>query len=98
MSVLKKKEVDEMRCSPRGMTLSAAIFALVLWPCRSLLAQDYEIHLHRPQAVGEKYHLSASGRSARTQVVKSGDKITRNDSEKFAVECECTVTVLAVDE
>ena len=78
--------------------LEWAVLVLALWPCASLFAQDYEIHLHRPQAVGQKYHLSASGRSARTQVLKSGDKILKNDGEKFAVECECAVTVLAADD
>ena len=84
-----------MRCSRSGITLPALVLAL--WPCASLLAQDYEIHLHRPQIAGQKYHLSASGRSTQTRVDKSGDKILRNDSAKFSVECECTVTVLAVD-
>jgi hypothetical protein len=78
--------------------LEWAVLILALWPCASLLAQDYEIRLHRPQVVGQKYRLSATGRSARTQVVKSGDKILRNDSAKFAVEFEGAVTVLAVDD
>jgi hypothetical protein len=69
-----------------------------LWPGASLLAQDYEIHLHRPEAVGLKYHLSATGRNSQTKRVKSGDKILENDAVKFAVECECEVTVLAVDD
>jgi hypothetical protein len=80
------------------MQFSAAALLLALWPCASLLAQDYPIHLHRPQAVGEKYHLSATGRSARTKLIKSGDRVLQNDSAKFAVECECAVTVLAVDD
>ena len=87
-----------MRCSRGGITLSAAVLVLALWPCASLLAQDYEIHLHRPQSVGQKYHLSVSARSTRTQVLRSGDKILKNDNEKFTVECECAVTVLAVDD
>ena len=87
-----------MRCSRGGITWPAAVLVLALWPCAPLLAQDYAIKLHRPQAVGLKYHLSASGRSTRTQVLKSGDKILQNESVKFAVECECAVTVLAVDD
>jgi hypothetical protein len=84
---------------PRGaIKLSAAVLLLALWPCSSLLAQDYEIRLHRPETIGQKYHLSASGRSARTQVVKSGDKILKNDAAKFSVECDCVVTVLGVDD
>jgi hypothetical protein len=78
--------------------LEWAVLILALWPCASLLAQDYEIRLHRPQVVGQKYHLAAAGRSARTQVVKSGDRILQNDSAKFAVEFEGAVTVLAVDD
>ena len=103
-----------MRCCRGGTRLSAAghstlpraalrklewaVLFLALWPCASLLAQDYEIRLHRPLVVGEKYHLSVSGRSARTEVAKSGDKIFKNDAQKFSVECECAVTVLAVDD
>ncbi len=84
---------------PRGtIRLSTAVLFLSLWPCSLLLAQDYEIRLHRPETIGEKYHLSASGRSARTQVVKSGDKILKNDAAKFSVECDCVVTILGVDD
>ena len=84
---------------PRGtIRLSTAVLFLSLWPCSPLLAQDYEIRLHRPRDHREKYHLSASGRSARTQVVKSGDKILKNDAVKFSVECDCAVTILGVDD
>jgi hypothetical protein len=82
--------------------MSASVLVLALWACASLQAQapeqDYEIRLHRPEVVGQKYHLSASGRIARTQVAKSGDKLLKNEAEKFSVECECVVTVLAVDD
>ena len=81
-----------------AIKLSTAVLFLALWPCSLLLAQDYEIRLHRPETVGQKYHLSATGRSARTQVVKSGDKILKNDAAKFSVECDCVVTVLGVDD
>ncbi len=87
-----------MRGSLGGITRPAAVLVLALWPCASVLAQDYPIRLHRPQAVGLKYHLSANGRSTRTHVEKSGGKILQNDAVKFAVECECVVTVLAVDD
>jgi len=103
-----------MRCCRGGLGLSAAahstplrgaprklewaVLLLALWPCASLPAQDYEIHLHRPQAVGLKYHLSSTGRSSRTKLVKSGNKILENDAVKFSVECECEVTVLAADD
>jgi hypothetical protein len=86
-----------MKCS-RSVITSAAILILALWPCSSLLAQDYEIHLHRPQTVGQKYHLSATGRNSRTWAKKSGDRVVQKDSSKFSVECECVVTVLAVDD
>ena len=86
-----------MKCS-RGGIRSAAVLVLALWPCASLLAQDYEIRLHRPQVVGQKYHLSASGRS----IADPGRQVRRQDPqerpEKFTVECECVVTVLAVDD
>ena len=82
----------------RGGITWPAVLVLALWPCASLLAQDYPIRLYRPQAAGLKYHLSASGRSSRTQVIKSGDKTLQNESVKFAVECDCAVTVLAVDD
>jgi hypothetical protein len=86
-----------MGCS-RGRMILAAVLVLALWPCAFLQAQDYEIRLHRPQVVGQKYHLSAGGRMARTRVEKSGDKILKNEQEKFTVECDCVVTVLAVDD
>jgi hypothetical protein len=91
-----RKEIDQMRCTSGTITAAAAL-VLAWWPCASLQAKDYEIRLHRPQVAGQKYHLSASARSARTQVVRSDDKILKNDEEKFSVECECVVTVLAVD-
>ena len=70
-----------MRCSRGGMAWSAAALAFALWPRASLLAQDYEIRLHRPLVVGQKYHLSATARSAQTQVIKSGDRILQNKGD-----------------
>jgi len=70
---------------------------LGLWLSLSALAQDYEIRLHRPDKVGQKYRQSATGSEKLTLVVSLDGEVVERKSEDMTVEFESEVTVLQVD-
>ena len=87
-----------MKRARSRLTFSAAVLALALAPGSALFAQDYEIRLVRPDAVGSKCRLSAVGKDSSVQLLKQGDKVLEEKTTKYTVEAELTLTVLAVNE
>jgi hypothetical protein len=70
-----------------GLALSAAL---------PVLAQDYEIRLHRPHRVGEKEKILVVGKESQEMSMSSAGKVMREDKKEFTVELDCVSTVLAI--
>jgi hypothetical protein len=87
-----------MRTTRGRLEFSAAVLAMALASCPALFAQDYEIRLHRPDAVGSRSHLSAVGKESTSELAKQGDKVLQEQKTKYVVEAELMLTVLAVNE
>ena len=75
-----------------------AVLAAALWLSAAALAQDYEIRLERPWKVGDKYHVSATGRQSEKMTVTVGGKVVQSKGREFSVEFESDVTIQAVDQ
>src|SRR5690242_21612927 len=72
-------------------------FGVVLLGFR-VSGQDYAIQLHRPLSVGQKYELSALGKTSEDSVTTTNGKVERTNRTDVTVELEATVTVLAVSD
>jgi hypothetical protein len=60
-------------------------------------AEDFEIRIHRPLREGDKYKLSASGRSTENSAILRDGKIERESKTDFTAQLEAVATVLTVD-
>jgi len=79
------------------MKVAGAVLTFGLWLSSTALAQDYEIRLHRPATVGQKYRMSAAGRQSRKDTVTQGGQAAQAKSQGFSLEFESVVTVLETD-
>jgi hypothetical protein len=78
------------------MKFTAALVLFASLPCLSARAQDYEIHLDRPQRAGDKYQISTTGRLTGYSVLTRDGKVERTNNVDLKVDLEGVVTVLAV--
>ncbi len=78
------------------MKLLAAVLFLSL-SANAAVAGDYEIRLHRPMRVGEKFHILSTGRNAAKTVFTVGGNLVRDDRENFEATLESVMKVLATD-
>ena len=63
----------------------------------ALAGEDYTILLTRPEKVGDKMNISATGESSNTQTVTAGGQVVKNLKNEYSVALEGVVTVLKVD-
>ncbi|MGB2938275.1 MAG: hypothetical protein WBD05_08805 [Phycisphaerae bacterium] len=73
--------------------------AIVLGFClaSAAVAQNYEIRLHRPVKVGQKYRMAASGRAMQEMTRTAGGRVVMNRTDAYSVEFEALATVLETD-
>lgn len=71
------------------------IFGLCL--SSTVMAQDYEIRLHRPVKVGQKFRMSSVGHYLEKSTGTISDKIILQEQNEFSLEFESLVTVLETD-
>lgn len=85
-----------MQCTNVGR-LFVVLTALLLFPCATLLAQDYAIQLERPEKVGRKDRISVSASRSLTKAQRAGGSFSPVASESRRASAELVRTVLAVD-
>lgn len=59
--------------------------------------EDYAVRLSRPNTVGERYRLDATGTNRQGKHVTVGGRTTENEDTEFSVHLVAVATVLAVD-
>ncbi len=82
------------------MTMRMNLLATVLFlsiSAHAAAAGDYEIRLHRPVRVGEKFHVLSTGSNAEKTVITVGGNLFRDDRENYEAAFESVVKVLATD-
>jgi acyl-CoA hydrolase len=82
------------------MTMRMNLLVTVLFlsiSAHTAVASDYEIRLHRPMRVGEKFHILSTGSNAEKTVITVGGNLVRDDRENFEASFESVVKVLATD-
>ena len=78
-----------------GKMVLAAIMAASSFV--GIAGEDYKILLNRPEKVGDKMKISATGESSSTQTVTAGGQVIKNLKNEYSVALEGVVTVLKVD-
>ncbi len=81
----------------RGMKCAGALAMLVLLVTSTVMAKDYEIRLHRPAEVGEKYRFSVVGHHSARITATRGGLPAPGRTDEFSFWLEATATVLETD-
>lgn len=61
-------------------------------------AQEYKIVIDRPEKLGQRYTIHATGRTKQTATMTAPGAAPRTQSAEVAVELDGTIKVLAIDE
>jgi hypothetical protein len=82
---------------PRPFAAASLALLGLLAGATAARAQDYEIKLVRPPAVGQKYTMTAEGAIVRASTLKLDGREARKTDNGYGVRLEGTVEVLAVN-
>jgi len=83
----------------RNLRWAGVVLAVMLsWVASTATAQEYEIRLHRPLKVGQKYGVSTTAHLSRSMTITAEKGLFGGQNEEFSVELECVVTVLEIDD